>query len=363
MAVLELWRADLAIPFSYSNDADYYLMLTKGVVAHGWPYVNHDLGVPFGQQLYDFAIGGDDLDLLILKLLGLGSHNPFVVTNLFYLASFPLSALSAFAVMRALGISRATSAACAVLYALAPYHFVRGETHLYLSMDFMVPLGAYLVVAIWSGTPLFRRRARGRGPLALASTRSLLTVAICAVLASSAELYYAGFVLVLALVAGLVRGAARLEARSLWTGAGVAVAIAAFAAANLAPTLAYASRHGRNPVVAERLPQEADAGGLKLAQLLAPVPGHRIEALARLGASYAWSQHPETFGTIEQPALGTVAAAGFVWLLGVLAMAVVGTERHTRESIEDLASAVPADARRLLVTPREAILVVETARL
>jgi hypothetical protein len=34
-------------------------MLVKGVLSGGWWFSNGHLGAPFGQQLYDFAVGGN----------------------------------------------------------------------------------------------------------------------------------------------------------------------------------------------------------------------------------------------------------------------------------------------------------------
>src|SRR5215208_4153490 len=144
--LLRLWRADLHAPFSYHADALLHLMFTKGVLKHGWWLENPDIGAPFGQQLYDFPVlVGDSLHLALIKLLGVFSSDPVVVLNLFFLLSFPLVALASFVVLRQLGISAAVALVCSVLYALAPYHFWRGEDHLFFGTYYSVPVGAYLV--------------------------------------------------------------------------------------------------------------------------------------------------------------------------------------------------------------------------
>src|SRR5205085_11717477 len=148
--VLRLWRGDLAVPFSYQFDALQHAMFVKGILDHGWYVVNDSLGAPFGQQLYDFPQNGDNLQLLIIKGLGLFSGNFAVVLNLYFLLTFPLIALAAYVVLRRLGASPAVAAVCAVLYALLPYHFARRELHLFLSGYFAVPLGAYLVLSSFS---------------------------------------------------------------------------------------------------------------------------------------------------------------------------------------------------------------------
>src|SRR5215210_9356091 len=44
LPLMRLWRADLKIPFAYEGDALFYVMITKGVLRHGWWFENPDLG-------------------------------------------------------------------------------------------------------------------------------------------------------------------------------------------------------------------------------------------------------------------------------------------------------------------------------
>jgi len=171
-------------------------MITKGILKYGWWLENPDLGAPSGQQLYDFPnLVGDSLHLALFKLLGVFSSDPVLILNLFFLLSFPLVALMSFLVLRQLGIRAAVALVCSVLYALAPYHFWRGEPHVFLGAYYSVPVGAYLVLSLLSGRALFTRRARTGGPrlLAWASKRSLVTLMLCLLVACAGTTYYAAF--------------------------------------------------------------------------------------------------------------------------------------------------------------------------
>src|SRR5205814_2329317 len=150
---------------------------------------------------------------------------------------FPLVALAAYVVLRRLGASAAVAAVCAVLYAMLPYHFARRELHLFLSGYFAVPLGAYLILSTFSGTPLFTRRPHAARPR-WASRRTLLTLAACAVL-GSASVYYAGFTVALLVAAGVVALIARGDAGALKGALGATAAIAAMLAINFAPVALY----------------------------------------------------------------------------------------------------------------------------
>src|SRR4051794_15397281 len=53
--VLQLWRADLRVPFEYyGNDAFSQSMLTKAVLDNLWYTHNRYLGAPWDQNLSDY---------------------------------------------------------------------------------------------------------------------------------------------------------------------------------------------------------------------------------------------------------------------------------------------------------------------
>src|SRR4051794_14143440 len=138
--VTRLWRADLGVPFLYSGDANLVLMVIKGGLHDGWFLNNHDLGAPFGQQLQDYPVlSGDSLHLLGMKALGLFIDNYAAAVNVYYILGFPLTGVSAFAVFRALGVTRLTAIVCAVLFALLPYHFLVGEAAPFNATYFAIP--------------------------------------------------------------------------------------------------------------------------------------------------------------------------------------------------------------------------------
>jgi phosphoglycerol transferase len=330
--VLRLWRGDLSVPFSNQFDALQHAMLVKGVLEHGWYSVNDSLGAPFGQELYDFPQNGDNLQLLIIKGLGFFTHDFAVVLNLYFLLTFPLVALAAYVVLRRLGASIAVATVCAVLYALLPYHFARRELHLFLSGYYAVPLGAYLVLATFSGTPLFTRRPEGARPR-WASRRTLLTLAACAVL-GSASVYYAGFTGVLLLAAGVVVLFARRDGRALKGAFGAIAAIAAVLAINFIPVALDKIDHGGNSEVAHRRAEESERYALRFSQLVLPVNDHRLGFLARAKRRYVLtSKTSNPFNESYSAALGLVATIGFLWLLLVALLTLVASAR--RMSIDE----------------------------
>src|SRR6478609_11204727 len=128
--VLELWDADLDVPlayvrgdpgvYTYEPDAPFYEMLAKGGIDNAWFFTNHDLGAPFHQQLFDFPVGLDNLNLVGLKVLGTVTGDVGATVNIFYVLTFAAVAVSMLLVLRALGASRGVAAVIALLYAYLP---------------------------------------------------------------------------------------------------------------------------------------------------------------------------------------------------------------------------------------------------
>jgi phosphoglycerol transferase len=317
---LELWKADLAVPLRYTqvDDTKFYFMLVKGILDHGWYQTNSNLGAPFGQQLYDFPQGADNLNFLMIKVLGLFTSNWALVTNLFFLLTFPLTGLAAYHGFRQLDVSPPAATVCSVLFALLPYHFYRHESQVLLSAYYSVPLTSYLFISLVAGKPVLRPWKR-----------SALTLATCVVI-GSAGLYYAGFALVLLPAATIVAVIGGRGRRALGTGLTLCLVIGATLAFNLAPSIIYGHDHGPNTQIA-RTPIESEQLGLRLSTLLLPVQGDRLPLLSNLSINYAAATSPgyceacnETLGIVGDGGFLALCLVGLAALVGVAGVAGAG---------------------------------------
>jgi phosphoglycerol transferase len=95
--------------------------------------------------------------------------------------------------------------------------------------------------------------------------------------------------------------------------------------ANMFPDMLYSWQNGANPAGLERSRGETEFLALKFVQLILPWPGHRIDALATLRHQYDTAY----LSLGEQPALGVIAAAGFLASFVVIALMLVGRRRFT----------------------------------
>jgi hypothetical protein len=304
---LRLWDADARVPFSYSGDGTLNLTLIKTVMERGWFYENPRLGAPSGQELYDYPVlSGDTLHVVFFWLAGLFTDDPSLAMNVFFVLTFPVTAVVTYLVLRRLAVGPEVAVVIAVLYALTPYHFMRGEVHLFLAAYYVVPIGAYLALSVLDG--------RARIGLATAGLATLVALA-------SGSFYYSAFTVLLVAVAALLQFFASRDRRVFLPAGFVVGVILAVSLAQLAPTIVYRVANGTNEEVAKRYWFESENYSLRLTQLLLPVDGHRIDALASRKEEYT-ERIPQNEG--RAATLGIVASVGFLWLLAVVLLAVVG---------------------------------------
>jgi phosphoglycerol transferase len=288
------------------GDALFYASTIKSLIETGWVWQAPQLGAPFGSNFADFP-GADDAFMLLLKTLALFSSSPTVVMNLFYVGGYLLVYATAYWALRRFGIGSLWAATVALIYACAPYHFMRGLVHLNLSCYFVVPLW------VWLSVEMYLRADPGRRDAIL---RPWWFYGLLLVVMSSGGIYYDFFGLLIVTLAGIL-GA--VENRSLavlrhWFQA-IAVVLATILV-NIGPSLVYWYVHGTNPAVATRQPLESELYGFRIGQLLMPLYQHHVHWVAQ------WASHYHDAVTVSaestSSALGVVAALGFLLLLAAV---------------------------------------------
>ncbi len=294
--VLQLWRADLRSPFQNSGDAIVSQLWVRNVLDHGWYTHSDRAAAPYGLTLHDFP-SAEGLHFLLLKLLSLTSGKLYRVINTWYLLTYVLAAWGGVFALRGLGLRNLPAVVGGVLFAFLPFHFWRGEAHLFLSGYFLVP--PTLLVAAW----LLRGELHGRG--------RWLTAVVVMALVSSAGVYYAFFGCFFLLAAGL-GGVCRQRRLVPLLAAGLLIGVtSAGLFLNVLPSLAYQRRHGPNTSVANRLAIEADIYALNLSQLVLPRSDHRVRVVREV--KHRFTHLPgRPLANDHGNAVGTVGVAGLI---------------------------------------------------
>ena len=319
--IMRLWRATWDAPFYNTGDAVASAAHFRTTMDTGWYEFTPKLGAPYGQHYHDFPFS-DELHPAMARLLGVFTDDLGVAFNLYYILGFLLTALTATWFLRRSGLSPAITVTMSVLYAVAPYHFIRNENHLFLASYYCVPLALSLVLYAVSGRPLWGRRAHANRIVGVLTGRGAGTLLILIVVTLSAA-YYAVFTGLLLAAAGLFaffrdRRPARLGGVIVAGATLVGVLVAA-----MLPDVLYAAANGSDTGAFVRDPGATETYSLKFASLILPAPGHPIPAFNRVISLYNGTYPLPS----EFPSLGSVAAIGFLILILVIPIAALASRR------------------------------------
>lgn len=288
-----------AIPLAWEKGGDnlFNVLLAQNILENGWYQENSRLGLPGQLELYDWP-GAVLFPMLIFKAIGWFLPHAGAIVNLFYLMGWPLTAMVAAFVLRRLGVASSCAAALGVVFSALPAHALRGEPHLFLASLWLVPPAILVTCRLLGDSGVLTPRARS------------LSLAYAAILGAS-DAYYGFFAVALvaggALVGWLrVGGFRRLLEAGLFA-AGTALGLLAA----IAPSLMWGDR-----TVVERSSGESEVLGLKLAQLVLPTTGHRLEAFRQLTARY--NESGSAPGLINENITSAVGALGTLGLLVLL---------------------------------------------
>lgn len=310
LLVLDVAHSDLRVPFDYINPfprvgcSDIYSTLQSVQAIHeaGWSGQSPRVAFPDGQDTRDWP-SADLLHHGALWLLTKASGSYGFTVNCYYLLGFGLAGATAAGTARALGYSIAGSISIAILYACLPYHFMHGESHLFLSAYFVVPYA--VLVAIWLAEA---KRLVVSGRL----TSAGLYAVFVGWLTGLAGVYYAAFAVLLMLGGSGLAWFSKPGRRSLDAVVPL-LSISAGLATCGVPFVFHRMTAGPNPLAVIRPGRHIEEFALKLVQMIIPVPGHRVPAFAQIAAQYAESS--PCVNENQAAALGFVGTAGLLTLL------------------------------------------------
>ncbi len=325
--LLGLGWTDLGVPYLYHYDYLYFSASVKGVLEHGWYLNNPSLGAPGALATHDYS-GVANVHFLIIKGIALFTSDWARAMNLFYVISFPLAAISALGVFRHFKIASPVAISGSLLFAFAPYHFLRLQ-HIVYTNYFFVPLVTLVLIWIVSGKRMivYRDADSGRWRFNFRSGIALASLLI-AVLVSGSGVYYAFFSCFFLVIAGGMGFLNQRNMAALFTSWILIGVICAGVALQMTPSWIYKMKHGTNPLVTLFAPMETEKYGMKIAQLLLPVQDHRVASLAQLRAWY-----DRTAPLSNENRFTSLGLAGSV---GFLALIIGLFRRRSDEPMEDL---------------------------
>ena len=298
---------------SIRGDALYHSVLVKALAEGTWHYHIARLGAPFGLDAVDYPVGCT-LDFAVIKILTAIVHNPFLSINLYWLLSITMAGAFAALFFRSLRISHLASASFGTLFAITPFVFYRNISHLH-SVQFIVPAAAYLSIDLARGgvfgiTENNRPSEKRTNPRRLLLVRLAICVAIG--LTSTYWAFFACIVIAIACLIGLFRfGNKKIALVALL----YVTVIGAASVANESGSLLYWYRNGHNKALWYKVPVEADIYGLRIRQMLTPIPNHPLPLMRSVRDKILAAEFPNDTNESRSAVLGTIGVIGFVILM------------------------------------------------
>lgn len=296
------------LPLVYSADGLAVSALIKTIINTGWYLIDPHLGAPGISDLSDYP-NADLASIIIIKIIALGSSNYAIVMNSFYFLTYVLTTLISLAVFEVLGVKRIFALVASLLFTFLPYHFFRGENHLFLSAYYVVPIYVFLAAK------LYQRELRLTGGIIL-----------LIIFAASSGIYYALFGSYFIFLAGLLTAIEDRNKKNFLIAIVITMLIGMTLFANIAPSYIAKYKNGPNTKIAYRIGAEAEMSGLKIIQMISPVDEHRLPGLRKSKNHY--NKSAPLVNENRMATLGIVGGLGFLTLLFLL---LLRAERLSRE--------------------------------
>jgi phosphoglycerol transferase len=292
---------DIRIPHKYTLDALFSSATIKNIIDTGWVTSNPQLGAPLMLNMTDYP-NSDGASFFIIKILSLFTHDYAVVINLFFFATFLLTALIALYAFRRLKMQSALAVVASLLFTFIPFHFLRDEGHLFLTTLYVIPIYTLLIFSVFNQTRWSK-------------WKWIFVVIVCMISASS-SVYYAFFACYFLLIAGLLAWL-NFRIKSLMIKPLCLIAVIMLTVViNTSPSMISKIKYGDNPELASRVPNESELYGLKISQLLFPVEAHRWHPLKLLRQHY--DETAPLVNENKSATLGIIGSIGFIVLLLML---------------------------------------------
>lgn len=323
------------VPFSrpvvYAQDMFQHLALARTANWLGTPGTSPSLNAPYGLDWgRSLPTGTERLHVLVLKTFdALTGGNAYLTLNLTVVVGVAATILVGYSVLRWFGARPLLAGAASITFAFSTALTDRlGAGHLFLFPLYPVALGVYLAV-------LGSRRPVGRRGGSTRRARRVLLPGIAVVVISMSSVYYATFTVLLVLSLGLIAAVRAGSLRRLLVPVLIAGTLGSAMALTLVPD-ALSRVDSSTAGGFNRSVQDSDRYGMRIAQMLLPMPSTQIPFVGPIADRAYWTESTGDFGV----SIGPLAVAGLV-AIGWTSIRRLGRSRDdTDRTVERFAALI-----------------------
>lgn len=301
IGVFHLWETDLNVMLDVQEDSIGLATLAKDYISG--ISRNELLLMPFENVVHS-SIDSAFTHRLLLRVIAMFSSSFGLACNILYLLGYVLVAVSMGIVLRIMGIHGAIAGTLGIVYTFLPYHYLRGESHIYLGMYYMVPFSCLIIFQVLQGKVYLSREN-----LEIRNKR-FLSLMLAVILLAITDIYYMVFTCILLVSAGFIKSVWERKFPYFNTSIVLcAVMLAIVIITNVPYLFALLNGEQAEASIINRNLGDLELFALRITQLLLPIQGHRISFLNLIRKQYDRSI-PDTESRMVS--LGLIMSAGFL---------------------------------------------------
>jgi phosphoglycerol transferase len=335
---LGLKNVDLNVPFRYEGDAFGCLTAAQNFITGNGRYLYTNMGAPGVVSIANWP-DSSNIHYFGMWILSLFIKEPGLLINIFYILTYIFISISATISLRLLNITPMTSILGGVLYSLLPYHFYRGENHLFLSVYTIVPFACVLILWIINGEICFNKIK----PTSDKFYKNIFSVfnykinisIIIAIFIGMDLSYYIFFSCLGISFAIIWNFLQERNFRKTFSSAVILLTVIISTLVNLIPYIITIFNGIESGIAGTRDSHGVEFFSLKISQLVLPVPNHRIHFFFRIRRYYddkILNNPNENY----MSSLGLLISAGLIisFLIGMMRFRNTGKNRPVEAGIQ-----------------------------
>lgn len=307
-----LWLYDLKVPFVYEGDAlGIQTYIKCWIDGEKWSATTLG-GAPFTNNRWTALMDGP-IFLIPMYVLARVTKCVGYTINFTFIFTYFLSAVCTYYFLRKNRVSRLLSVLGGVVYAFIPGHYLRNISHLMVGSVFLIPLFVQSTIELAQGLmckeEYVEKKRLSFGQLFCSMDKNVFKATLNIFLISMSTLYYGFFSLLLIVFASIYAAVKTGKARQLFYGFFLILQNFIFIVALYIPQLAQDVSDKVSTTYVSRYTYDLDAYGLKIAQLILPIQGHRIAAFRHLKELY---DNAYGFSETSWSSLGLIMSIGLI---------------------------------------------------
>lgn len=293
--VLNLWEANLSVPFTFSQDGIGWSVIVKNIIDGGSPYKYVNLGAPF-DNTWDYMPDFNLALTIVVRILSIFTNRFGIIINFIFLLSIVLVAWTCAYSLIKCDVNRWIAFGLSLMYTNLPYHYYRGTQHLNLSCYFLVPIVCMVILKIFKDEEFSRK--------------SYIMISVLFFLLGMSDLYYTYFSLLIMVCVVIIK---LIQTHNM---KGIKPFLCSLISSILGLATCFVvwfcSRGNINSIstMDNRNLYDLEIYGLKISSLIMPVKGHLFPLFNKFTENYVNSTPFNEEGVFA--ALGLVGAIGLI---------------------------------------------------